>query len=467
MERYDLVIIGAGPGGYVAAIRGAQLGAKVLLIERDKVGGVCLNQGCIPTKTLISSANAFRTISEAKRLGIIAKEGAKPDFKAMVARKENVVSTLVKGVKALLKANGVTLIEGKGSLLPEGKVRIILNDGGEEEIVEAKRTVIATGSKPADLPGIPLDGERIISGEDALSLTKLPGKILIIGAGAIGSEFGMMFSALGVEVVMVEIMERPVPMEDAEISSILEREFKKKKIKLHTGRKVVATRKGETGVEAELDSGEKIEAELILVSVGRKLNTEGIGLEDVGIVLGKKGEIKVDAKLETNIPGIYAIGDVIGGYMLAHVASHEGLVAVENALGGSKEMDYTAVPAGIFTEPEIASVGLTEDEAREKGINIKVGRFPLRVLGRAQASGELSGLIKLIAEEGSGKLIGAHIIGARATELIHELTLAIRLGGSAQEVEETIHTHPTFSEGIMEAAMDLFGRSIHLPLSRG
>jgi dihydrolipoamide dehydrogenase len=462
MGNYDLVVLGAGPGGYVAAIRAAQLGAKVLVVEKGKVGGICLNWGCIPTKTLIASANALRTITEAKRFGIVLEGKAKPDFKAMMERKNRVVSTLVKGVEALLKNNGVTLIKGRGMLVAGGKVNIALNDGGEE-LVEAKKTIIATGSTPADLPGISLDGKKIISGEDALSLGELPDRVLIIGAGAIGSEFGMIFSALGSRVIMVEILERPVPMEDAEISGILEREFKKKKIRLYTGTRVVSIEKGAAGLKAELSSGDKLEADIVLVSVGRRFNTENIGLEEVGIDLGKRREIKTNTKLETSTKGIYAIGDVIGGHMLAHVASHEGLMAAENALGGDKEMDYTAVPSGIFTEPEIASVGLTEEEARKKGYKIKVGSFPLRVLGRAQASGELSGLIKLIALEDGGRLIGAHIIGARATELIQELALAINLKASAKKVEETIHTHPTLSEGIMEAAMDIFGRSIHLP----
>lgn len=457
-----LVIIGAGPGGYVSAIKSAQLGASVTIIEDTEVGGTCLNRGCIPTKALLASTEAYQKARGIQDFGIELKGELVPDIKKIIERKNKVVSTQVKGIRGLFKSYGINLIEGKGMLKSPDVVDVQKKDGSTL-VVEADKIIIATGSRPAKLPLFPFDGKRILSSDDALNLTDLPKSLIIVGAGAIGCEFACIFSALGVEVTMIEMLPRAVSTEDIEISELFERELKKKKIRLMTNVSVEKVVGKEDGIHATLSNGTSVSAEKILVSIGRALNTERLGIEAVGIKKGPKGEITVNEKMETNISGIYAIGDVTGRVLLAHVASKGGIVSAINACEMEAFMDYSVIPAAIFTSPEIASVGLREFQAVEKGIKTVTGHFQFRALGKAHAMGEITGLIKLIAEEASDRVLGGHIIGPHAADLIHEIALAIRAGLKIKDISDTIHAHPTLSEGVMEAAEDVHGTAIHLP----
>lgn len=458
-----LTIIGAGPGGYVAAIRAAQKGAQVTVIENAEVGGTCLNWGCIPTKTLIASAEALEHARNAAEFGIELSGRVSYNLAKIRERKDKVIGTQVKGIRGLFKSWGVTLIEGRGSLLSPDAVRVVQKDGTTMD-VKSDKIIIATGSKPAKMPGFPFNGESVITSDDAVQLTSIPTSLLIVGAGVIGSEFAFIYRSFGAVVTMVEMMPHAVSTEDEEMSEILERELKKAKIKLITSVKVEKVEKGSDGMMvAKLSNGQEVKTERILVSIGRSMNSENIGLEAVGVNKGKRGEITVNEKMETNVPGIYAIGDVTGNIMLAHVASHQGLVAVQNALGGNARMDYSVVPAGIFTMPEIGSVGLREKQVIEKGIKYRVGRFQFRGLGKAHAMGEITGMVKVIADEVSDKVLGVHICGAHATDLIHEGALAIQKGATAKELGNMIHAHPTLAEAIMEAAEDAHKMAIHSP----
>jgi dihydrolipoamide dehydrogenase len=462
MSKTKVVIIGAGPGGYVAAIRGAQLGGDVTVIEDTEVGGTCLNRGCIPTKTLMASAGALEKVRNAEEFGIEVKGEITFSIQRMMERKDKVVGNLVKGIRALFKSHGVNLIEGRGALLSPTEVEATGKDGSKSTM-KADKVIIATGSRPAKMALFPFDGEKVITSDEALSLQSVPKSTLIVGAGVIGCEFACILNELGSEVTMVEMMERAVSTEDPDIAATLERELKKKKIKLIASAKITKVEKGDGGITATLEDGRTITAELCLVSIGRTLNTENIGLERVGIALGKKGEITVNERMETNVPGVYAIGDVTGKIMLAHVASTQGLVAIENIMGHERKMNYDVVPAGIFTMPEIGSVGLREHWARERGIEIKIGRFNFRTLGKAQAMGEIAGMVKIIADAETDKVLGCHIIGAHATDIVHEAAVAMMKGATAKELGETIHSHPTLSEAVMEAAEDLHGLCIHAP----
>lgn len=458
-----LTIIGAGPGGYVAAIRAAQKGAQVTVIENAEVGGTCLNWGCIPTKTLIASAEALEHARNAAEFGIELSGEVGYNLAKIRERKDKVIGIQVKGIRGLFKSWGVTLIEGRGSLLSPDTVRVVQKDGTTMD-VKSDKIIIATGSRPAKMPGFPFNGESVITSDDAVQLTSIPTSLLIIGAGVIGSEFAFIYRSFGAVVTMVEMMPHAVSTEDEEMSEILERELKKAKIKLITSVKVEKVEKGSDGMMvAKLSNGQEVKTERILVSIGRGMNSENIGLEAVGVNKGKRGEITVNEKMETNVPGIYAIGDVTGNIMLAHVASHQGLVAVQNALGGNARMDYSVVPAGIFTMPEIGSVGLREKQVIEKGIKYRVGRFQFRGLGKAHAMGEITGMVKVIADEASDKVLGVHICGAHATDLIHEGALAIQKGATAKELGNMIHAHPTLAEAIMEAAEDAHKMAIHSP----
>ena len=457
-----LAILGAGPGGYVAAIKAAQLGAEVIVIEDDEVGGTCLNWGCIPTKTLIASSEVFLKAKELEQFGIDLKGEITPILAKIMARKNRVVSTQVKGIRGLLKSWGIALKEGHGVLTSAREINVNLKDGRREQI-EADRIIIATGSRPARISAFPFDGEKIISSNEAVNLAEIPKSLLIIGAGAIGCEFACIYRELGAEVTMVETLPRAVATEDDEISDLLEKELKKKKIKLFTDSRVDRVDVRNDDVHAFLPDGQELVTEKVLVSIGRTMNSDKIGAEAIGIKRGKRGEILVNDRMETSIPGVYAVGDVIGGMMLAHVASKEGLVAVGNIMGTGEIMDYSVVPAAIFTSPEIASVGLREHQAVEKGIKIRIGRFPFRALGKAHAIGEISGLIKLIANASTDKIVGAHIIGPHASDLIHEYAVSMKNGLTVRDVSGTIHAHPTLSEGLMEAAEDVHGEAIHVP----
>ena len=458
-----LTIIGAGPGGYVAAIRAAQRGAQVTVIEDYEVGGTCLNWGCIPTKTLVASAEALEHARHAGDFGVELSGEVKYSLDRIRERKDKVVSTQIKGIRGLFKSWGVTLIQGRGSLLSPDVVRAVQKDGTTQDI-KSEKVILATGSRPARLPGFPFDGERVLTSDDAVQMKRVPASLLIIGAGVIGCEFAFIYRTLGSAVTMVEMMPHALSTEDEEISELMERELKKAKIKLMTDIMVEKVERATDGMMlARLSNGQEIKADTILVSIGRSMNSENIGLEAAGVQRGKRGEITVNEKMETNVPGVYAVGDVTGTVMLAHVASHQGLVAVENALGGNERMDYAVVPAGIFTMPEVGSVGLREKQAVEKGMKVKVGRFPYRGLGKAHAMGEITGMVKVIADDATDKILGMHICGAHATDMIHEGALAIRMGATARDVGHLIHSHPTLAEAVMEAAEDVHGLAIHLP----
>lgn len=458
-----LTIIGAGPGGYVAAIRAAQRGAQVTVIERGEVGGVCLNWGCIPTKTLMASAEALERARNAADFGIEIPGTVGYHLDKIRERRDKVVSTQVKGIRGLFKSWGVNLIPGLGRLLSPDVVRVEQDDGTTRD-VKSDKIILATGSRPAKLPGFPFDGERVITSDEAVQLKRIPKSILIIGAGVIGSEFAFIYRTFGSEVTIAEMMPSALSTEDEDMADIIEREFKKAKIKLITNVKVEKVEQAADGMmKATLTGGREIAAEMILVSIGRSMNSEGLGLENVGVAVGKRGEIVVNDAMETSVPGIYAVGDVTGRIMLAHVASHQGLVAVENVLGGSATMDYSVVPAGIFTMPEIGSVGIREKQAVESGISCRVGKFPYRALGKAHAMGEITGLVKIVADETTDKVLGVHICGVHATDLVHEGALAIKMGVTTKQLGSMIHAHPTLAEAIMEAAEDAHKAAIHLP----
>lgn len=457
-----ITILGAGPGGYVAAIKAAQLGAEVTIIEESEVGGTCLNWGCIPTKTLIASAELLHKMKKAESFGLELDGTVSPDIEKIVERKNKVVSTQVKGIRGLFKSWGVNIIEGRGVIVDPKKIKVTLKDGVTEE-VETDRIIIATGSKPAQIPVFPFDGKRIISSDHAINPESVPKSLLIIGAGVIGCEFAFIYKEFGAEVTMVEMMPNAVSTEDEEISQTLERELKKNKIKLMTGTSVEKVDLNENSVTVTLSDGKSVEVEQVLVSIGRAVNTKEIGLEAIGVETGQMGEIIVDSKMQTNVEGVYAIGDVIGGIMLAHLASKEGMVAVENAMGGSSKVNYDVVPAAIFTSPEIGSVGIREKQAVEKGLKYKVGRFQFRGLAKSHAMGEIAGFFKIIADEETDKILGAHIIGAHASDMIHEVALAMEKGLTTKDIAHTIHAHPTLAEGVMEAAEDVHDMAIHCP----
>lgn len=463
MAEKRLIVLGAGPGGYVAAIKAAQLGAKVTIIEDTEVGGTCLNRGCIPTKALIASAEAIDKIKRAEEYGIEIKGEISCNLSKIIERKNKVVAIQVKGIRSLFKSWGIKLLEGRGKIKDVNKIDVALKDGSNKT-AEGDNIIIATGSRPARISLFPFDGKDIITSDEALNITEIPKSILIVGAGVIGCEFAFILKELGAEVTIVEMLSHAVATEDEEISEILERELKKRKIRLILNTKIEKIGRGsDGGLTAFLSDGKQIKTEKVLVSIGRALNTENIGLEELGIKKGKKGEIEVNSRMETNVKGIYAIGDVVGGIMLAHVASTEGIVAAENIMGHSREMDYNIVPAGIFTMPEIGSVGLREKQANEKGIDIKIGRFQFRGLGKAHAMGEIAGMAKIIADAKTDRVLGLHIIGAHAADLVHEGAVAMKLGAKAKDIAATIHAHPTLSEAIMEASEDLHKMAIHMP----
>jgi dihydrolipoamide dehydrogenase len=385
-----------------------------------------------------------------------------PNIEKIVERKNKVVGIQVKGIRGLFKSWGVRLVEGRGVIVDPKKIKVTLNDGSTEE-VETDKIIISTGSRPAQIPVFPFDGKRILSSDNAINPDSVPKSLLIVGAGVIGCEFAFIYKEFGSEVTMVEMMPNAVSTEDEEISQILERELKKNKIKLLINTSVEKVDVKDDGVSVQLSNGKSIEAEKVLVSIGRAVNSGNIGLEEVGVEKGNRGEILVNSKMQTNVEGIYAIGDVVGGVMLAHLASKEGIIAAENSTGGNSEMKYDVIPAAIFTSPEIGSVGMREKQVAEKGIKYKVGRFQFRALGKAHAMGEIAGLFKIIADEETDAILGAHIIGAHASDLIHEVALAMEKGLTAKDIAHTIHAHPTLAEGVMEAAEDVHDSAIHSP----
>lgn len=457
---YDIVIIGAGPGGYVAAIRGAQLGARVCVIEKDKLGGVCLNKGCIPTKALISNIELIRTLKKAEDYGIKVS-GYEIDRVRIASRKDEIVTRLVRGIETLFKARSINLIKGTAKLIGENEVEV----AESKEKVKAKDIIIATGSSPLELPFLKFDAKAVFSSDDLLSKNEtISGparKLLIVGGGVIGCEFARIFKELDWDVTIVEMMEQLLPNMDREIAKKLEAALKKEGIRIYTGKKVEEVAREEGEITATLSDGSQVLVEKVLVCVGRRPNSAGIGLEESGIKM-EKGRIIVDDTLRTNVPNIYAIGDVIGGYLLAHVASYEGVIAVENAMGKSCKVDYNVVPNCIFTHPEIASVGLTEAQARQANYDVKLGKFPFIASGKAHAMGQTEGFAKIVGD-GEGNILGAQIFGPQATELIAEVAAAMKMGARVCDIADTIHAHPTLSEATKEAAENFYGRATHIP----
>ncbi len=430
----------------------------------DKLGGVCLNRGCIPSKALIASAVQYDKIKKAEEFGIRLTSPPVYDWTAMRARKDKIVGMLVGGIGQLFKSHGVTHYNGFGKISRTDEVMVIDEDG-KETTLKAKNIIIATGSRSRNLPPFPVDGKRILNSDHMFELENLPKSILIIGAGVIGCEWACMLSMLNVEVTVVELLEHALPLEDSGVGKLFERELKKLKVTLHTKTSVESVQPSPEGVAAKLSNGSVIETNQVLVAVGRAFNTEDIGLEEVGIKLNKNGSIKTNAEMRTNIPNIFAIGDVRGEILLAYTAVHDGAVAVDNALGGKAKKNYLGVPSVIFTHPEVATVGLTEAEAAEK-TEIAIGKFPLRALGKAHTENEIAGEVKVIGDKKTDKLLGVHIIGVHATEIIHTAALAINRGMTVKQLGSLIYGHPVISESIMEAAHDLHGESVHLAKKR-
>jgi dihydrolipoamide dehydrogenase len=455
MQDYDIAVIGGGPGGYVAAIKAAQAGKKVCLIEKGRLGGVCLNQGCIPTKTLLKSVEVLNSVKQSAQYGITGIDPTKAaiNMTKLKQRKDKVVTKLTGGVEYLLKANGIKVFTGNASLVDKNTIST------ENEQIRADNIIIATGSTPAKLP-IPISSDApVITSEEALDLDQLPEKIAVIGGGVIGIEFAYIFKNLGSEVTIIELLDRILPMVDEEIAEEVTKDLKKYGIKIATSAKV--TRIEGKKVYYEKDGKEETsEADKILMSLGRVPSTEGLNIEAIGIKTERRA-IAVDEHMQTNIPNIYAIGDVNGKQMLAHTASMEGIVAVENISGNKIKMDYTKIPQCIYLEPEIATVGLTEKQAREKYGNIKVGRFPLSANGKATVEGETKGIIKVIIEPKYNEILGVHIYGIHATDMIAEMVLAMKLESTAEEVTMAVHPHPTVSEIIPEAFHAALGKAIH------
>jgi len=462
-----LTIIGAGPGGYVAAIRAAQRGAAVTVVEESEVGGTCLHWGCIPTKSLLASAEALERARHAADLGIEVPGPVVCNLSKVRDRTAKVISTQAKAIRSLFKNLGVKVIPGRGLLIDANVARAVQADGTTQDL-RSDAIILATGSRPALLPGFPFDGTTVLTSDDAVRMQKVPKDIIIVGAGVIGCEFAFIYRTLGASVTLIEALPRALATEDAEIAAIIEREFRKSRIRLLTEVKVDAVSKNADGtVVLVLSNGQELAAEQVLVAAGRTVNSGGLGLEAVGVRTGRRQEIIVNDRMETNVPGVYAIGDVTGTVMLAHVASEQGVVAAENIMGGDARMQYAAVPAATFTMPEIGSVGLREQQAAEQGIRVRVGRFPYRSLGKAHVMGEYTGLVKVIADAGTDRVVGVHICGAHATDLIHEGALAIRMGATAKQLEETIHAHPTLAEAVREAAADVHGNAIHVLKEKG
>ncbi|GIM57326.1 dihydrolipoyl dehydrogenase [Capnocytophaga canimorsus] len=463
MSKYDIIVLGSGPGGYVTAIRASQLGFKTAVVEKENLGGVCLNWGCIPTKALLKSAQVFEYLKHASDYGLSVKEFDK-DFSAVVKRSRNVAEGMSKGVQFLMKKNKIDVIEGYGKVQPGKKVAVTDKDGNTTEYT-AEHIIIATGARSRELPALPQDGKKVIGYRQALTLPEQPKKMIVVGSGAIGIEFAYFYNSMGTEVTIVEYMPNIVPVEDEEVSKQLERSFKKNDIKIMTSAEVTKVDTSGDGVKAYVKTtkGEEIlEADVLLSAVGIKTNIENIGLEDVGIATDRD-KILVDKFYQTNVPGYYAIGDVTPGQALAHVASAEGILCVEKIKGLHVEpLDYGNIPGCTYCTPEIASVGLTEKQAREKGYDIKVGKFPFSASGKAKAGGNADGFVKVIFDAKYGEWLGCHMIGAGVTDMIAEAVVARKLETTGHEVLKAVHPHPTMSEAVMEAVAAAYGEVIHI-----
>jgi dihydrolipoamide dehydrogenase len=461
--KYDLIVIGSGPGGYVAAIRASQLGLKTAVVEKDEPGGICLNWGCIPTKSLLKSAKVFDYIRHAADYGITLGGEAKPDFSAVVARSRSVADGMSKGVQFLLKKNKIDLIKGFGKI--DGKGGVTVHNDDKTEQYSADHIILATGARSKQLPGLKQDGTKIIGYREAMTLPRLPESMIVVGSGAIGSEFANFYNTMGTKVTLIEFLPSIVPNEDEEVSKQLERSFKKAGMKILTGSSVESVDTSGKICKASVKTKkgvEEIEAEIVLSAVGVETNIEGIGLEEAG-VKSEKGKIIVDEFYRTNVKGVYAIGDIVHGPALAHVASAEGIICVEKIAGKETEpLDYGNIPGCTYTSPEVASVGLTESAAREQGYDVRVGKFPFSASGKASAEGAREGFVKLVFDGKYGELLGAHLIGAGVTEMISEIVVARKLETTVHEIIKSVHPHPTMSEAVMEAAAAAWGEVIHL-----
>ncbi|MEW9077341.1 dihydrolipoyl dehydrogenase [Terrisporobacter glycolicus] len=455
-----VAVVGGGPGGYVAALKAAMLGAEVTVIEKNRLGGTCLNVGCIPTKALLASSDVLRTVQEAKSFGINVEGEVKPDFQAIVARKQKITDELVAGIQFLFDKRGVKKIDGFGKLIDKNTIEVTKDDGSVEK-VKADKIILANGSIPTVFPFMPYNGKNVITSDEVLSLEKLPKSMVIIGGGVIGSEIGQFYSSLGTKVTIVEVLPQILGRMDSDGAKALARQFKKDKIKVMCN---VATDSFEVSddiVKLNLNNGKSLEAEVVLLCTGRKPNLANSGVAEAGVKMTDRGFIEVNEYMETNLEGVYAIGDIIPGAMLAHVASAEGMVAAENAVKGNGEtVNYKSIPSCVYTEPEVAGVGKTEDELKAEGIEYHVGKFDFRGLGKAKAIGKIQGFIKILVDK-DDVIIGATLVGPHCTDLLTELSLAVGLGLKAKDVGKVIHAHPSLSEGIMEALHDVHGECVH------
>ncbi len=467
MSQFDVTVIGSGPGGYVAAIRCAQLGFKTAIIEKySTMGGTCLNVGCIPSKALLDSSEHFENAKHNfANHGILIDE-PKADLARMVARKNEVVDQTTKGIQFLMDKNKITVFQGVGSFEDATHVKVTKEDGSSE-VIESKYTIIATGSKPSNLPFITLDKERIITSTEALNLKEIPKKLIVIGGGVIGLELGSVYLRLGSEVTVVEFMDKIIPGMDGALSKELNKVLRKQGMKFELSTAVSAVERNGDSVKvtAKNKKGEEVtfEGDYVLVSVGRRPYTDGLGLEKAGVDLDERGRVKVNDHLQTNVSNIYAIGDVVQGAMLAHKASEEGVLVAEQLAGQKPHINYNLIPGVVYTWPEVAGVGKTEEQLKAEGIAIKVGNFPMRALGRSRASGDLDGFIKIIADEKTDEVLGVHMIGARAADMIAAAVTAMEFRASAEDIARMSHAHPTFAEAIKEAALDATGKiAIHM-----
>jgi dihydrolipoamide dehydrogenase len=459
MEKFDVGVIGGGPGGYVAAIRAAQLGARVALIEKDEVGGTCLLRGCIPTKAFLASAELLAKAKEAEEFGVTVGD-VNLNYVKVLERKNAIVQRLVSGVHGLLKARKIEYVHGEGKLLGNGKVGVSLAQGQAKG--ECEKIIVATGSVVMTPEVFKFDGVNVITSDEALDLTEVPKSILIVGGGYVGCEFASIFNDFGAEVTIVEFLLQLIPTEEKEAALTLRSQFKKRGIKVMVKSKIVEMNVADGKVIATLESGETVEAEKALISVGRAVVADGIGLEETGIERDDHGAVMVNETMETNVPGVYAVGDVTGKIMLAHVASSQGVVAAANALGGSRAFSYDAVPSCVYTRPEVASVGMKEKQATEAGFDVATGKFQLSALGKAMISGETTGFVKVVADTKTEKVLGATVVGPHATDIIHEMVLAVHTGATVETIAGMIHAHPTLAESIHEAVEGIHKQAIHM-----
>lgn len=463
MSNFDVIVLGSGPGGYVTAIRASQLGFKTAIVEKESLGGVCLNWGCIPTKALLKSAQVFEYLKHAEDYGLSAKK-VEHDFDAVVQRSRGVADGMSKGVQFLMKKNKIEVLNGFGKIQP-GKKVVVKGEHGEAAEYTADHIIIATGARSRELPSLPQDGKKVIGYREAMTLEKQPKKMIVVGSGAIGIEFAYFYNAMGTEVTVVEFLPNIVPVEDEDVSKQLERSFKKAGVKIKTSAEVTHVDTSGDGVKATVKTAkgeEVLEADIVLSAVGIKSNIENIGLEDVGIAVDRD-KILVNDYYQTNIPGYYAIGDVTPGQALAHVASAEGILCVEKIAGMHVEpLDYGNIPGCTYCMPEVASVGLTEKQAKEQGYDIKVGKFPFSASGKAKAAGHSDGFVKVIFDAKYGEWLGCHMIGSGVTDMIAEAVVARKLETTGHEVLKAVHPHPTMSEAVMEAVADAYGEVIHL-----